>query len=148
MKKFNTRSEALEYGMQYSNINPDIKYPSFIYDRQDAMSKLQTGTWILFRHLRYGYCSEPDKHKISRPILGMFINWTYWDQAVVMEYYQPIRAWAYHCEVVTNPELDYTMEYSELGSEIEHIQFWTDNIEVLGYWKTKPNYSKLKKALS
>ena len=98
------------------------------------------GDYVLFQHIK-------DGKSISRPILGIFTSFTVWDQALVMNFIQNKRAWTFSHELITNPEHGYKMAIGFLDDEIECIQFWTDNINVLGYWKRKPTLTELKTAI-
>jgi hypothetical protein len=138
--------EARNWFLKYSPISEeeDDKIPFFWHNLSDH--KWEFGDWILIQHIiekEHGKDRE-----ISRPILAIFTNFKIWDQALVINFVQPQRAWMLSHEVITNKELRYSMYISSLDDEVESIQFWTDNINVLGHWKNKPSIGEIKKALN
>jgi hypothetical protein len=127
---------AKEWFLNYTEFEKPVINFWTEYDSKDW----KFGDFILFQHIK-------DEKVISRPILGIFTSFTIWDQALVMNFIQNKRAWTFSHELITNPEGGYKMLIGFLDDEIETIQFWTDNINVLGHWKNKPNLSELKSAL-
>lgn len=130
--------EARKWFLNYQEF--EVKLPSFCYEYDYTNWKF--GDHILFQHIK-----DPGD-KISRPILGIFTAFSVWDQALVINFVQDTRAWMSSHEIITNPELDIKFHICTLDSEIENIQFWTDNIHVLGHWINRPSKSELRQSLS
>ena len=110
------------------------------------------GDYILFQHIENNSSHSVTgipivSLSIGRPQYAIFTSFTIWDQALVMQFVESKRAWMHFTDIVTNKESGYKMPMSTLDDEVEAIQFWTDNIHVLGHWKAKPNLSELKIAL-
>lgn len=105
------------------------------------------GDRILFQHIKPG---KGQSSLISRPIYAIFVGWSVWDQALVMHFVENRRAWMNSSSV----EIKYNnKEYEPMSvymhdMEVQHIQFWTDNIKVLGHWDYKPELKELKTALN
>ncbi len=137
MKQFNSRYEAIKEFRNYQPMNEEVVDFWTKYDWKDW----KMGDWVLFQYIK---CRE---NKISRPIYGMFVDFTIWDQALVVHIIEKQRAIRWHTNILTNPELDITMRLGELDPEVEAFELWTGNIKVLGHWKTKPTISQLKEAL-
>ena len=143
---FNNMEEARDWFLNYKSLDEesDNKIPFFWDDLGNH--KWKFGDWILIQHIK----SDEDDNKkrvISRPILAIFTNLKIWDQALVINFVQQQRAWMFSHKVTTNPEYGINMHICTLDDEIEAIQFWTDNIKVLGHWKIKPSIGEIKKAL-
>jgi hypothetical protein len=138
MKQFNNRYEAIKEFRNYQPMNEEVVDFWTKYD----WGKWKMGDWVLFQYIK---CRE---NKISRPIYGMFVDFTIWDQALVVHIIEKQRAMRWHTDILTNPELDITMRLGELDPEVEAFELWTGNIKVLGHWKTKPRISELKEALN
>ena len=135
--EFKNVYEARKWFLNYNEFIEDIISFCYKYDS----SNWEFGDFILFQHIING-------QKISRPILGIFTSFTVWDMALVLNFVQKRRAWTYSHEVITNPDINYKMLVGHLDDEIETIQFWTDNIKVLGHWKSKPSIKQLKEGLN
>lgn len=120
---------------RYSVYFPDGKLKCQVHTFEEA--KLQGEKDIRQDH----------EQEISRPILAIFTNYKIWDQALVINFVQPQRAWMQSHEVITNPEINYSMKAAEIDDEVQAIQFWTDNIKVIAHWKQKPSIKELKQAL-
>lgn len=144
--RFDNIEEAREWFRKYTPISEeeDRKIPFFWDDLPEH--KWKFGDWILIQHIQPSEYGSKDR-VISRPILAIFTNFKIWDQALVINFVQPRRAWEYAHEVITNPEIGYSMPIGTLDDEIEAIQFWTDNIKVLGHWESKPSIGQLKEAM-
>lgn len=123
----------------YTDADFDFNTEGYWLQTQDKLN-MKMGDWFLFRHVK-------DGSLISRPILGLFVGHTIWDQALVIEYVEQKRAWGWSHEVITNKELNYSMHINQLDQEVDHVQFWTDDIKVLGHWKSKPTRAELRAAL-
>ena len=108
--------------------------------------KWEFGEWILFQHIEYSY-DKTNPIMIGRPQLAIFTNYKIWDQALVINFIEKPRAWKNHHEVITNPDINYSEAISQGDDKVNAIQFWTDNINVLGHWKTKPSIGELKSAM-
>lgn len=132
---FKNIHEARNWFLNYLPL--EDKVPEF-WTQYDHKS-WKFGDYILFQHIK-------DGKTISRPIYGIFTNFTVWDQALVMGFIQNRRAWTSH-EIITNAERNISYPICCLDDEVEQIQFWTDNIKVLGHWKYKPSISELKSGL-
>lgn len=104
---------------------------------------MKFGDWIIFQHITY----KENVATISRPILGIFVDYTIWDQALVVNFIESPRAWTAFNKVVTNKELNISMLIAVVDPEVESIPLWNENIKVLGFWKTKPTYQQLKKSI-
>jgi len=101
------------------------------------------GDYILFQHVE-------DGRKIGRPQYAIFTSFTVWDQSLVMQFVQNKRAWMNSTTISSNRKgfiESHVISICMLDDEVEKIQFWTDNIHVLGHWKFKPSASELKSAL-
>jgi len=104
----------------------DTEYtPYFTYDYDS--SGWVPGHWILIRHVRPKAECRKEK-EISRPILALFVGFSLWDHALVVNF------------VRTNYEL-------QGDPKIERIALWSDNILVLGHWNHKPTLSEVKAIL-
>jgi hypothetical protein len=132
---FKNINEARNWFLKYEEIEREV--PIFWGDYDFGNWKF--GDYILFQ--------QQTINGISRPIYAIFTNFTFWDQALVINFVQNRRAWTYSHEVITNPVGPYKMKIFELDDEIENIQFWSDNIYVLGHWKSKPSIKELKSSL-
>lgn len=147
---FKNKHEARKWFLKYKPLTENVISFCYEYDSKNW----GFGDWILFHHItnEQNYdgdsCSTSNELVISRPILAVFTNFKIWDQALVINFIQPERAWMYSHQVITNPENNYSMHIMSLDDEVEAIQFWTDNIKVLGHWKQKPSIKDLRLALS
>lgn len=142
---FKTLREARDWFLKYKPLTEEVISFCYKHDHTDW----EFGDWILFQHITHNeeQTGDFDKQLISRPILAIFTNFKIWDQALVINYVQPQRAWMRSHEVYNSPESKYTSYICELDDEVEAIQFWTDDIKVLGHWKHKPTIAQLKLAL-
>lgn len=144
---FDNLQKAKEWFRQYKPLPDNFDWANCYYhDLQTEnafLPRLEFGDWILFKHI------DGHKKSISRPILALFIKWSMWDMALVINFIESERAWmwkSYH-EVYYSNKKDYSGSPFTFDSEVETIQFWTDDIQVLGHWKQKPTISQLKIAL-
>ena len=128
--KFNTLKEANKIFRQYKPF--DGVYPDYWVN----FTHLKMGEWFIFQHI----IGDAVKPMISRPILALCVGHTIWDQALVIEFVEEWRPFHY---------LNYIGDYQLMNTNksVEHIQFWTDDIKVLGKWKTKPNFKQIRKSL-
>lgn len=133
---YKTRSEAKIAFRNYIELdNPDaIEW----FSNSERSKDLKIGNFILFQHIY--------ENKISRPILALFIGWSYWDMALVMSFVEVPRAYYYSdkYQVSINKDLDLAEYIGHMDPEVETIQFWTDNIKLLGHFEIKPKFRELK----
>jgi|GEM_PF-6009105 len=142
---FKTIEEAKEHFYTYSEIpegkyNPNKEWYTYHYDPKPEM-----GDWLLFQHIK--------GKTISRPIFALCCGHTVWDQALVLEYVEPWRTWFSNLYIGDPEDLDEDGDpnsadwfISYIYKECKQIQFWTENIRVLGFWKTKPKFRQLREA--
>lgn len=102
--------------------------------------EIKMGDFILFQHIT-------DK-TISRPILALFVGYSMWDMALVMNYVEVPRAYYYSDKYKIDDHFGDGEYIGHLDPEIETIQFWTDNIKILGHYKSKPTFKELKLTLT
>lgn len=102
--------------------------PYFTYDYPHENWKF--GDWILIRHV-----TPTDSSYIiaSRPILGVFVGMSAWDQAMAVNFVESPRAY-----------LQYEECFYDSDPVVESIALWSDNIIPIGHWKSKPTFSELK----
>lgn len=134
--RFETREEAYQHFVRYASLPKETKLPDYWMNYKD---KPKMGDWLLFRHI----CNEKE---ISEPILALVIGHTIWDQALVLEYVTEWRTWEANTEYNCNPKYNLYVSLSFIDKETKQIQFWTDDIQVLGHWKIKPNFKQLLKS--
>jgi hypothetical protein len=147
MKKFNDIEEAREWFRNSKDISKtDLDKIPFFWDELEK-HRWKFGEWILFQHI-HSIENAKSSGKITRPILAIFTGFKIWDQALVINFVEQPRAWIWYHEVITNKEIGYSMQVGSLDDEVEAIQFWTDNIHVMGHWKSKPSLGQLKEAMS
>lgn len=121
-------------------IKTDSKKEISYWDEYDPKPKM--GEWLLFKHIKI----ENDTLVVSRPILGLVVGHTIWDMALVLEYVTEWRAWEHWCQIY-NPKATEYYSISCENKKVKHIQFWTDNIIVIGHWQHKPSFRELRAAL-
>ncbi len=131
---FENIHKANEWFLNYQPLEVDVPY--FL----DTQSNWEFGDWILFQHIK-----SQKPRLISRPILAIFNRYNIWDQALVISFLQKKRAWTWFHKVTTSPTYDSLI--IDMDDELEHIQFWTDNIYLLQHWKSKPTLGQLKESL-
>ena len=141
---FNKYNEAVNWFRQYSTIDESLMKDGFYANsiKSTSMSKnpnLKFGDWFLFQHIK--------GETISRPILAIFVGFNIWDQALVIQFIESPRAYRNFHHYISNPDINYEMCLAERVVETEQIQFWTDDIKIIGYWKHKPNFKEIKKSL-
>ncbi len=144
---FTNMIEAKKWFMKFKPLSKEIAHsiPNFIdFEGEDA--KWEFGEWILFQHIKYSY-DKINPIMIGRPQFAIFTNYKIWDQALVINFIEKPRAWENHHEVITNPDINYSEAISQGDDKVDAIQFWTDNIKILGHWKIKPTISDLKLAM-
>ena len=137
--QFEKHHEALDWFRQYKPYEGE-------YIRDWNGGKIDFGNWILFQHIKYD--SSTKKRTISRPILGIFIEFTVWDMALVLNIIEHPRAWAHFHTVCTNPEHLHYMRISSVDPEVENFPIWDDCIHVVGQWNHKPNMKELREVLN
>src|ERR1035437_3746799 len=85
---FDKINDGREWFLNFKPLH-DKTLPQMYRDNIDFNPNM--GEWFLFRHIKY----VDHQELISRPILGMFINWDIWDQALVIRFVEETRAWQY-----------------------------------------------------
>lgn len=136
MPVFNKLYEARNWFRDYKP--SDEKVPWFSY-RSDLTYHF--GDWVLFQHIKY----SNNQTVMSRPIFGICVGFTVWDQALVLEFVENTRAWESFSFL--SGEFDSEEPISHKDREIQHFQFWTENIKPLGIWKSRPTITELREAL-
>ncbi len=112
---------------RYTKIDSDKVYkPYFTYDYDHSNWKF--GDWILIQHVEN---SDEGEIQISTPIYALFVGFSIWDQALVINYVEEIQC----------------MKIDEVDPQVKQIALWSDNAIVLGHWKQKPTVPELKIAL-
>lgn len=131
---------AKEVFRRYSPINNYLDINCISYTSKSHNIKI--GDFLLFQHVT--------KDKISRPILAVFVGFSFWDMAQVMSFVEVPRAYYYSekYEISVNKNIDYSERIGHMDPQIETIQFWTDNIHLLGHYKSKPTLSQLRNTLT
>jgi len=112
MKQFNNRYEAIKEFRNYQPINEEVVDFWTKYN----WGKWKMGDWVLIQYIN---CREK---QISRPIYGMFVDFTIWDQALVVHIIEKQRAMRWHTDILTNPELDITMRLGELDPNLMRVK--------------------------
>lgn len=141
---FNSLSDAKNFYRQYKDLEDgdyDLKISG--YYQSSSKIDLKFGQYILFKHIKF----NGNRRKISRPILALFLGYNIWDQALVIEFVEDRESYMSNHEVITNKEMNYSMTIDSLDIQTEQIQFWTDDIILLGYWNSKPDWKILKEIL-
>lgn len=103
--------------------------PYFTYDYDH--SKWKFGDKILIQHVTYEEDINPKQYKISHPIYALFVGFSIWDQALVINYVRQV----------------HRAEIDELDPKVEQIALWSDNVLVLGHWNYTPSLSEFKVAM-
>lgn len=142
---FNNLNEVKDFYRQYRDLEDgeyDYHKNGFYHSEIDDYLEnyLEFGQYILFKHIK-------DGNKISRPILGIFLGYNIWDQALVIEFVEKRKNYMDIHDVITNKDKNYTMIASSLDIQTEQIQFWTDDIILMGFWNYKPNWKEMKSSL-
>lgn len=144
MKQFKNVAEMREWARQYKPIDVNPEWYIYIKDKQ----LLEFGDWILFQHIMYERKSDKEHQAFaSRPLFGLFVTWTVWDQALVLNFIEKNRAYMLHCAVnkeITHPEYADIFPFGCEDPTIETFQQWTENVHMLGVWKQKPSISDLR----
>ncbi len=138
--------------MKFNNIKDMyahyFAYEPYLYEYDEKNTYLNLvdkpvmGDWLLFKHI------IPEKNQISKPILALIIGHTFWDMALVLEYVTETRAFEYNSQIYNEITDQYRFYFEYSGKEIQYIQFWTDDIEILGHWKNKPSFKEIKFSLN
>jgi len=140
--KFLTLKEAEAHFYPYLPLSETDKAKEISY-WDKYLEKPTMGEWLLFKHVMRDENSE----SISRPILGLVVGHTFWDMALVLEYVTEWRAWECNSKVL-NTNVDSYYPIVDNDKTVKHIQFWTDNIIVIGHWEYKPKFKELRAAFS
>jgi len=140
---FENKYKAREWFLNYKPFEGEYGDLFFTYDLE--WGEWRMGDWFLFQH--HDCNSHP--HKISRPILGLFIGTCFWDMALVVHYTEENRAWMYSHKYQTTgtdgTKYDWLIGFGDY--EMQQQSLWHDNIFVLGHWKQKPSKKELREAL-
>jgi hypothetical protein len=143
--KVEAKIHFLNYQAIIQEVPGDTLYPGPLAPTFNMLyDGLKFGDRILFRHIK-PEGGNRRRSVISRPIIAIFLGISAWDMATVINFVQPRRAWITNCKIGDNEE-NATPERLD-DYEAEQIQFWTDNVILLGHWKTKPTFGELRKAL-
>ena len=134
MKQYKDRFDAINEFRNYKIFDGKIKSFWTEYD----WSEWEMGDWVLIQYHKHG-------KELCRPIYGMFAGFSIWDQALVVHIVEKPRAWRWHVEILTNPDLGIYMNFGGFDPEVESFELWTGNIHVLGHWGTKPSLGELKR---
>lgn len=136
---FENLYDAKFFYRQYRDLEDGEYNPKIngYYQNHAVHNDLKFGQYILFKHIT-------SDNKISRPILALFMGYNVWDQALVIEFVEDRKVYMSYHKVITD---NYSMTIDSIDIQTEQIQFWTDDIILLGHWKSKPNWKLLKKAL-
>lgn len=141
MKHFESVEKAREWARQYRPIDVNPEWYIYIKDKQ----LLAFGDWILFQHIKYERKSDTEHQAFaSRPLFGLFTNWTLWDMALVLNFVEKPRAYMHHC--TTEKDEKWVMPIYTNDDDVQTFQQWTENIHMLGIWKNKPSITELKTA--
>jgi hypothetical protein len=139
---FENLYDAKFFYRQYRDLEDGEYNPKIngYYQNHAVHNDLEFGQYILFRHIT-------SDNKISRPILALFMGYNVWDQALVIEFVEDRKMYMSYHKVITNKEMNYSMTINSLDIQTEQIQFWTDDIVLMGIWNYKPNWKEIKKSL-
>lgn len=114
--------------VRYFPTSDDNYKPFFTYDYPHENWKF--GDWILIQHVKPAKESDT-KYQISEPIFALFVGFTVWDQALVINYIRPLN----------------DAQVFDHDPEVEHIPLWHENCIVLDHWHEKPTISELRMGL-
>lgn len=118
-----------QHARRFDGVEPTGEYGSPFYE-DPRCPILQFGDWFYFRHLW-----QPAEFNgsifLSRPILAIFLGHTVWDQALVVTFVEVLRGRT----KLLNQEPD-----------TESIAIWSDNIVLLGHWKSRPTFRQIREA--
>lgn len=139
---FEEREEAFRWFRQYRpSTESERSFP--LHPRE--VDRLRMGEWFLFRHIEHG--EGEGEYYTSRPILGLFIDYSVWDMAMVVNMVEPPRAWWNSHQVITNKERGYGMHIVMMDPVVESFPLWTSNIKVIAKWNHRPSWKELKREL-
>lgn len=140
MKQYDTRWQAREENLKYKRSMEES--PGF-WNNYDK--KWEIGDHVLIQH--FTDWEEGKGSMVSRPVLGIFVGYSVWDQALVVNIIEKPRAWMRYCEVKNSKDSEYYTNYTCLDPQVESMELWIGDIKVLGYWKYKPSHTELINAL-
>lgn len=123
----------------FRNYKPTVE----VVDYVSTSNKMVFGDWFLFQHVIW----ENKINHISRPILGIFNDYTFWDQALVINFIEGNRAWANTHKVLVGKDKQYDEQISFLDPEVQSIPLWHDDIKILGHWRNRPTLADLRIAI-
>ncbi len=110
------------------------KLNSFIENYQQYEYKF--GDFILFQEYQPGSGS----YKVSKPVYAIFLGTFIADQTIGFNYVRWTNENRY--ELVSNEHFINQKRYNQVGDIEQHIE-WSDYIDILGYWKSRPNWKDL-----
>ena len=105
------------------------------------LSDLKFGDYILFQEYnqdRYDKENEQYIHKISKPILVIYLGYFAADQTVGFNYVR----WNNDNHTVYNKVYSNLKDIKEVEEIENHIE-WNDYIDILGHWENKPNWKEI-----
>ena len=142
--KFEKVWEAKEWFRQYRIIEDTGEVPWFCYHSPVA-DKLKMGDWFMFQYMKH---EKKGEVKVSRPILGMFIQYSIWDMATVVNLIEPAtRAFHGSLMIGKHDEENNGYPYILMDAEVECFDNWHNNFHVLGHWTHKPSKQEIKQAI-
>ena len=130
---FKSCIEAKEWFYSYSKLDKVIDNKFTNWD----FNEWKFGDYILFQHIK----SYNGESYISRPIYGIFVEFSYWDLALVINYIEPKRAWT---------KFNYVNKdilVCEVDSKVESIIIWDDSFHLLNKWRYKPSLKEMKESI-
>jgi len=133
MKIFDKRYKAVEEFRQYKPYDGGTISFWTEYNWKDW----KMGDWVLIQYIKGG-------EEISRPIYGLFIDFSVWDMALVVNIVESKRAYTQNYGIGVEDSDGFALAWED--PEVESFELWTGNIRVLGHWKTKPSIKELKLA--
>ena len=141
--KFESALQAKDYFFKYRQFPEG--YSALLYYRDLGKPEgmvFNMGEWALIRHVwRHG-----KREELSDLMLILVVGHTVWDQAIVLEFVQDWRRWQYKAEVL-HESGDFYLSLAEGDRQVEHIQFWTDDVAVLGRWDKRPGFHEILNAV-
>jgi len=121
--KFKNKQECISHFRKYTSYEGEL--PNYWLNPE----KPNMGQLMLFSIIK-------DK-TISTPILGLVVGHTVWDQALVLEYIEPYRAYHSNSRIL-NAKGELYHRLMEHDQEVQFVQSWTDDIKVYKIWDNRP----------
>lgn len=126
---------------------PDDLIPQTMWDSHNVrLPQLRFGDWILMQK----FSEHEGEHFMHYPQLGIFRRYGIMDQAITLEFMEPVRTWMYNVHYNSNPDPQYNIwmpvsESSYVQALTEHIE-WFDAAIVYGSWSGRPSLKQLLEA--